>query len=76
MSSTPVPVQFNVEPTPASCDADGILDTSVFPIDREGYTITVDRPYDGPGVYTLTATAKDGFVFDAARVTPPFALWT
>ncbi len=36
----------------------------MFPIDREGYTLDVDRAYDGPGDYTLTATAKDGFAFE------------
>jgi len=59
---TPVPAVFNVEPVPATCDSEGSFDTSVFPIDREGYTLNVDRPFDGPGDYTITATAKPGFV--------------
>jgi hypothetical protein len=61
---TPVAVLFNVEPTVATCEADGTLDTAVFPLEREGYTLTVDREYDGPGVYTITATAADGYEFE------------
>lgn len=52
---------FDVAPTMPTCTADGYLDTSVFPIDREGYVLTVDRPFDGPGDYVVTATAKPGY---------------
>lgn len=62
---TPVPAAFNIAPTAPSCDADGFLNTSVFPVtDRVGYTLDVDRQYTGPGDYIITATAKDGYVID------------
>ncbi|KQS97316.1 hypothetical protein [Cellulomonas sp. Leaf395] len=61
---TPVAVVFDVEPTAPTCDAAGDLDTDVFPIVREGYTLTVDRDYDGPGEYVITATANEGFTFE------------
>lgn len=47
---------FDVEPTDPGCDVAGSFDTSVFPIVRERYTLTVDRAFDGPGEYTITAT--------------------
>jgi hypothetical protein len=59
---TPVPVQFDVPTTLPTCESGAMFD-AVFPIVREGYTLTVDRPYDGPGVYTITATAAEGYVF-------------
>jgi hypothetical protein len=65
-ADVPVPALFNVEPTAPTCDTAGSFDTAVFPIDREGYVLTVDRPYDGPGVYTITATAKEGFVIEGS----------
>lgn len=55
------PVVYDVAPTAPSCDADGFLDTSVFPIVRASYFLTVDRQYTGPGVYTITAHAHEGF---------------
>jgi hypothetical protein len=58
----PVTVQFDVPTTAPTCEAGAMFD-AVFPIVREGYTLTVDRPYDGPGVYTITATAAEGYVF-------------
>lgn len=61
---TPVTADFDVLPTDATCDAAGSFDTSVFPIDRAGYTLTVDRDFDGPGEYTIMATPKSGFVLE------------
>jgi hypothetical protein len=61
--TAPVAVLFDVAPTDPTCEADGSLDTSLFPIVREGYTLTVDRAFDGPGDYVITATAADGFFF-------------
>lgn len=62
--------QFDVTPTGATCEADGTLDTGIFPIVREGYTLTVDREYDGPGAYTITATANPGYALqgDVSKV--------
>ncbi|WP_456826734.1 hypothetical protein [Cellulomonas sp. P5_E12] len=60
---TPVAVLFDVAPVPPTCEAAGSLNTSVFPIDRVGYVLTVDRAFDGPGMYTITATAKAGYQF-------------
>lgn len=59
VDNPPVPALFNVPTTAATCTDPETFD-AVFPLDREGYTITVDRPYDGPGVYTLTAVPDEG----------------
>lgn len=62
----PVPALFNVTPTAPSCEDAGTFDTTLFPIDREGYVLSVDRAYDGPGEYTITATAKPGYVIEGS----------
>jgi hypothetical protein len=54
---------FNFTPTPPTCTADGSFDASAFPIDREGYRLTIDRT-SGLGDYVITAVAKDGFFID------------
>lgn len=58
----PVGVQFDVPTTPPTCEQGAEFD-AVFPIIREGYTLTAD-PYTGPGEYTITATAAPGFTFE------------
>jgi hypothetical protein len=62
-TDTPVGVLFNVPTTDATCTEGETFD-AVFPIVETGYTLTVDRPYDGPGTYTITATAADGYEFE------------
>ncbi|GAA1955184.1 hypothetical protein [Microbacterium deminutum] len=60
----PTIVTFDFAPKPPTCEAAGSFDTAPFPIDREGYTLKVDRSFDGPGTYTITATAKPGFTIE------------
>ena len=38
----------------------------MFPIDRGNYTLNVDRSYDGPGDYTITAAPDPGYFIDGA----------
>jgi hypothetical protein len=64
----PVAVQFNVPITEATC-TDPEQFAGTFPLDREGFTITVDRVYNGPGVYTLTATTDEGLTFEGGGTT-------
>lgn len=59
---TPVPALFDVAPTLPTCDVAGSFNTGLFPIDRPGYVLSVNRAFDGPGEYVITATAKPGFI--------------
>lgn len=59
----PATAEFNFVPSDPTCESYGVLDTSVFPFDGDGYVITVDRPFDGPSTYILTATADEGYFF-------------
>lgn len=55
-----VPTVFNANPAPPTCDDPGALPTlGTF----EHLTLTWDRAFDGPGTYTLTATATGGYTF-------------
>ncbi|WP_345800653.1 hypothetical protein AAIB33_14415 [Microbacterium sp. AZCO] len=58
--TVPVPALFSVAPQPPTCGSDGSLPALVT---LEHVTLTWDRPFDGPGTYTLTATATDGYTF-------------
>jgi hypothetical protein len=60
----PVPAVFDFPTTSPECDADATFDDGFFPYQGNGFVLTVDRPYDGPGDYTLTATADAGFTFE------------
>lgn len=55
----PVEVNWNITPNAATCSADGSLPALT---DGEHYTLAYDREFDGPGSYTVTATAKAGYV--------------
>ena len=56
----PVPALFSAEPTPPTCEVDGSFDfTGEFP----NVTITVTPEYTGPGTYTITADAAEGYEF-------------
>ncbi len=46
---------------PPTCTADGSL--PALPT-ADGYTFSWNRPFNGPGTYYATATAKPGFFFD------------
>jgi hypothetical protein len=66
---TALPTQFSAEPTPPTCDTDGSLPTlegvapSLIPSGFPHVDLHFDRPYDGPGTYTLIADALDGYTF-------------
>jgi LPXTG-motif cell wall-anchored protein len=53
----PTPVQFSFDDAvaPPTCEEAGALLVDAFP----GVSITVEPAFDGPGVYTLTATLDD-----------------
>lgn len=56
----PVPAQFDADPVSPTCDEDGALPTlGLF----ENVTVVWDREFDGPGVYTLSATTHEGYEF-------------
>ena len=59
--SFPVPAVFSdYAPNPATCLAAGTLPPlETFP----NVSLTFDRGFDGPGSYTLTATALNGYTF-------------
>ena len=59
--SFPVPAVFSdYAPNPATCLAAGTLrPLDTFP----SVSLTFDRGFDGPGSYTLTATALNGYTF-------------
>lgn len=64
---TPVPTLFAAEPTPPTCDTDGALpnlEGDVAEIVIGHVDLYFDRPYDGPGTYTLNADALDGYTFE------------
>lgn len=54
-----VEVSWNFEATPPTCDKDGVLPELV---DGDHYTLQYDRDIDGPGKYTITATATGEYV--------------
>lgn len=55
----PTEVNWNIEPVAPQCAVDGALPTLV---NGAHYTLAYDRVFDGPGEYTVTATAADGYV--------------
>jgi hypothetical protein len=62
--TVPTTATFNFSPTAPTCIAAGSFNTGQFPVDREGYTLTVDHLFNGPGDYVITALAKSGFFID------------
>ena len=58
--TVPVPALYNASPTPPTCDTAGSFDLSG---DHPHVTVKVDPVYTGPGTYTLTITADDGYEF-------------
>lgn len=60
---TPVPALFDFPTTTPTCEDAESFDDAFFPYQGNGFVLTVDRNYDGPGPYTLTATADEGFEF-------------
>jgi hypothetical protein len=57
----PVPAEYSADPTGPTCDVAGSLPdvSGLF----EHVSLSFDREYDGPGSYTLTALALDGYTF-------------
>jgi hypothetical protein len=53
------PAQFSADPDIPTCDTDGVA-----PLLGEypNVTITSDRPFDGPGEYTITVTPNGDFI--------------
>lgn len=61
-----LPVVFDSTPNPPTCSEDGTLpnlESNVEGVLFPNVTLTFDRAYDGPGEYTLTATASEGYAF-------------
>jgi len=56
-----VTVNFDLTGIPPTCSADGGLPGLP---ETEGYSLAWDREFDGPGTYTLTATADTGYVIE------------
>ena len=54
-------VNFDLTGIPPTCSADGGLPGLP---ETEGYSLAWDREFDGPGTYTLTATADTGYVIE------------
>jgi hypothetical protein len=56
----PLPTLFDAPPVPPTCELAGALPAlATF----AHVTLSWDRPFSGPGMYTLTATAIDGYTF-------------
>lgn len=72
---TPVPVVFNADVNPPTCDEDGSLpNLEQFMQETEEFSaanisIYFDRAYDGPGEYLLTVDALNGYTFPDGSVT-------
>lgn len=57
----PTPALFSAPVTPPDCDTAGAFNFSTDP--TPNLDVTVDPEYDGPGTYTVTATALNGATF-------------
>ncbi|QIG39271.1 hypothetical protein G5T42_07035 [Microbacterium sp. 4R-513] len=55
-----IPALFGAAPQPPTCDTAGALPALVT---LQNVTLSWDRPFDGPGTYTVTATVAEGYMF-------------